>query len=218
MPDESRPREKFLKLGAEALTDAELLALIVQKGTKKENAVEMSNSLLSAVGIGRLSECSLKELQEISGIGFAKACQIKALFEFSRRHNLAIKPAKKIKSAKDVFNLFRERLRDEKQENFIVLILNARNAVVHEQLVTKGILDASLIHPREVFRTAVKNAASRLILVHNHPSGDNAPSKEDISITKKLSKAGEILGIKILDHIIIGRDSYWSWKESRTHQ
>ncbi|MBS3090161.1 DNA repair protein RadC [Candidatus Pacearchaeota archaeon] len=213
MNEDSRPRERLVKFGVENLSDAELLALILEKGTKQENVIEMSNRLINKHGLNKLSDCSLKELQEIKGIGFAKACQILALFEINKRNVLSEKPRTFISSAKSVFDLMNEKLKDEKQEHFIAILLNNRNYFIKEQLLTKGVLDASIIDPREVFKPAIKNSASRIILVHNHPSGNPEPSKEDLEVTKKLFEAGELLGIKVLDHVIIGRDKYWSWKE-----
>lgn len=215
MNKDSRPRERLVKFGIENLSDAELLALILEKGTKQENVIEMSNRLINKYGLDKLSECLLKELQEIKGIGFAKACQILALFELNKRHALSKKPQKFISSAKAVFELMNEKLKDKKQENFIAILLNNRNYFIKEELITKGVLDASIIDPREVFKSAIRNSASRIILVHNHPSGDPSPSKEDQEVTEKLVDSGEILGIKVLDHVIIGRDKYWSWKENK---
>lgn len=215
MPEDSRPRERLLKFGKENLSDAELLALILEKGTKKENVIEMSNRLINKYGLDKLAECSLKELQEVNGIGQAKAMQILALFELNKRNLLSNKPRTFISSAKAVYDLMKEKLKDEKQENFIVLLLNNRNYYISEVLVAKGILDSSIIDSREVFKPAIRNSASRIILVHNHPSGDSSPSPEDKEVTEKLIEAGELLGIKVLDHVIIGRDSYWSWKEEK---
>ena len=141
----------------------------------------------------------LKELQEINGIGSAKSCQIIALFELNKRHVLSKKPQKFISSAKVVFELMNEKLKDENQENFIAIHLNNRNYLIKEELITKGIVDASIIDAREVFKSAIRNSASRIIIVHNHPSGDPSPSKEDDEITEKLIDAGELLGIKFLD-------------------
>ncbi len=213
MLEDSRPRERLVKFGVENLSDAEILALILEKGTRQENVIEMSNRLISKYGLDKLQECSLKELQGIKGIGFAKSCQIKALFEFNKRHNQSKKPIKKISCVEDVFNHFHERLKDEKQENFYILMLNTQNYIVNEKLISKGILDKTLIHPREIFREAIKNAVSKIILVHNHPDGDPMPSINDLEITDELVKAGELIGIKIIDHIIIGKNGKWSWKE-----
>ena len=215
MNEDSRPRERLVKFGVENLSDAELLALVLEKGTKQENVIEMSNRLINKYGLDKLSDCSLKELQEINGIGFAKACQILALFELNKRHALSKKPQRFISSAKSVFEIMNEKLKDEKQENFIAIHLNNRNYFIKEELITKGIVDTSVIDAREVFKSAIRNSASRVIIVHNHPSGDPSPSKEDDEITEKLIEAGELLGIKVLDHVIIGKDKYWSWKEKK---
>lgn len=224
IPKQNRPRERFLKLGPEALSDAELFAILLRTGTRGkkndkgelmpgENVVEMSNRLINEYGMDKLLDCSLKELQEINGIGPAKAMQILTIAELQKRINQSKHPIKKITCAKDVFSLFHEKLKDEKQENFYVLLLNAKNQIIKEELITKGILDASILHPREVFKPAIKNSANKIILIHNHPSGDPAPSVEDLAVTKQIEKAGEELQIKILDHVIIGKDGFWSWKE-----
>ena len=217
MPKSSRPRERFLEKGASALSDAELFAILLRTGTRgskkgpAENAIEMSNRLIAEFGLNKLFECSLKELQEIKGIGQSKSMQILVMNEILKRINSAKTPVIKINSAKDVFDLFHERLKDEKQENFYILMLNTQNNIIGEQLVSKGILDASIVHPREVFKAAIKNSASKIILVHNHPSGSCEPSKEDLEITKLASESGELLNIQLRDHLIIGKDKYWSW-------
>ena len=220
-PENSRTREKLLMKGADNLSDPELLAILLRnglgakKGERGENAIELANRLINEYGLDKLQECSLKELQEIKGIGPAKACQIFASFELNKRINQSKKPVKKITCAEDVFNHFHERLKDEKQEHFYVLMLDTKNNIIGEQLITKGILDASIIHPREVFKPAIKNSASKIILVHNHPSGDPEPSQEDIGITEKLMKSGDEIGIKVLDSIITGKDSYWNYIEKK---
>lgn len=210
---ENRPRERFQKLGAPALSDAELLAIILQKGTRGENVIDMSNRLLSKFGIDKLSGLSLNEMQEIDGIGPAKAMQIKAMFEFGKRHALVKKNITQITCAKDVYELLKEKLCDLKQEVFVVLHLDTKNKILKEEIVTKGTLDASLVHPREVFRGAIKESANAIILVHNHPSGDPAPSDEDRKVTELLSKAGELLNIKILDHVIVGSSGFYSFDD-----
>jgi len=177
IPKENRPRERFQKLGAAALSDAELLAIILQKGTIGENVIDMCNRLISRYGVDKLSELSLKELQEIKGIGPAKAMQIMVLFEFSKRY-----------------------------------ALDSKNKIIKDEIISTGILNASLVHPREVFKSAIKESANAIILVHNHPSGDPTPSEEDKRITKILFDAGKFLDIKLLDHVIIG-DTYYSFKE-----
>ncbi|MEK6935498.1 MAG: DNA repair protein RadC [Nanoarchaeota archaeon] len=212
-PKEGRPRERFLKLGPEALSDAELFAILLRTGTRGENVVDMSNRLIAEYGLDKLFECSLKELQEIKGIGPAKAMQILTIAEIQKRINQSKHPIKKITCAEDVFNYFHERLKDKKEEHFYILMLDTKNNIIAEQLISKGILDASIIHPREVFKPAIKNSASKIILVHNHPSGDPNPSGEDLEITEKLTNAGEEIGINILDHVILGKEGYWNSKE-----
>jgi len=210
---ENRTRERFLKNGAMALSDAELLAIILQKGSKKENVVDMSNRIISKNGIDKLSELSLKELQEIDGIGPGKAMQIKALFEFNKRYSSSKQNGKPIKSAKDVFEYCSPKLSGVDKEHFIILHLDTRNRVIKDEIVSVGTLNSSVIHPREVFKSAIKESANAIILVHNHPSGDTKPSEEDKTITERLFDAGELLDIKVLDHIIIGNDCYYSFKE-----
>ena len=210
---ENRPRERFLKQGPEALSEAELFAILLRTGSKGENVIEMSNRLINEYGLDKLFECSLKEIQEIKGIGPSKAMQVLAIAEITKRCNFSKKPIKKITRANDVFDLFHERLKDEKQEHFYVLMLNNMNYIVEEKLISKGILDKTLIHPRELFRHAIKNSVSKIILVHNHPDGDPTPSTNDLEITEELAKAGNIIGIKIVDHVIIGKGEKWSWKE-----
>ena len=213
LPKQNRPRERFLKYGPETLSDAELFAIILRTGTINENIVDVSNRLIKEYGLDKLFECSLKELEKIKGIGPSKAMQILAMAELGKRHTSSKTPIKKITCAEDVFNHFHERLKNKKQEHFYILMLNTQNIIVGEQLISKGILDASIVHPREVFKPAIKNSASKIILIHNHPSGDPSPSPEDDEITKKLIKAGDELGVRVVDSIIIGGDSWKSCKD-----
>lgn len=216
LPDSSKPRERFLKHGPEALSDAELFAIILRTGLVGENVMEMSNRLISKFGLVNLFDCSLKELQQIKGIGPNKAMQLLAMSELGKRYNQEKNLVKKITCAEDVFKLFHPLLRDKKQEHFYVLMLDTKNNIIGEPVfITRGILDASIVHSREIFRLAIKNLTSRIILVHNHPSGDPNPSQADLEITENLVIAGEELGIKVLDHVIIGKDSHWSWKETK---
>jgi DNA repair protein RadC len=213
LPNSSRPRERFLKLGPEALSDAELFAILLRTGTKGENVIDMSNRLIKEYGLDKLLECSLKELEKIKGIGPSKAMQILTIAELQKRINQSKAPVKKITCAKDVFEYFHERLKDEKQENFYILMLSTQNHILGEQLISKGVLDAAILHPREVFKPAIKNSASKIILVHNHPSGNPQPSPEDLDITSKLIQDGNLMDIKVLDHVIIGGEEWWSWKD-----
>lgn len=210
IPKEGRPRERFVKLGPEALSDAELFAILLRTGSKGENVIDMSNRLIAEYGLDKLFECSLKEIQNIKGIGPSKAMQILAIAEIIKRISAVKNNINKISCAEDVFNLFKDRLKDEKQEHFYVLLLNSKNHIIGEELISKGILDAAIIHPREVFKPAIKNSASKIILVHNHPSGDPNPSEEDLDITEKLIKSGEEIGICVLDHVIVGKEEFWS--------
>ncbi len=212
LPD-SRPREKFLKHGPEFLSNSELFAILLRTGYAGENVIDMSNRLISEYGLNKLFECSLKELQQIKGIGPTKAMQILSIAEIGKRHTLSEKSPRKISCAEDVFNLFHKKLKDKKEEHFYIIMLNTQNIIIGEELISKGILDASIIHPREIFRPAIRNSASKIILVHNHPSGNPTPSKEDLQITKQLMKAGEEIGIRVIDHVIIGNGEFWNWSE-----
>lgn len=214
MPKENRPRERLMHKGSEALSNAELLALIFEKGTKNNNVIDMSNELIKKYGIEKLSELSLNELMQIKGIKTAKACQLVALFELSRRCITTKKKVYSISSAKDVYELVKEKYSTYAQEVFSAIYLNTKNKVLKEEIITKGILDASPVHPREVFRGAIKEGAKSIIIIHNHPSGDPSPSKDDIEVTECLMNASEIINIPLLDHVIIGKDSYWSYAEN----
>lgn len=212
MPKQNRPRERFLKYGPEVLSDAELFAIFLRTGTIGENVTDMSNRLIAEYGLDKLFDCSLKELQKIKGIGPGKAMQVLAMSELGKRYKDSQRPVKKINCAEDVFNLFHERLKDKKEEHFYILMLNTQNNVIGEERISIGILDASIVHPREVFKPAIRNSASKIILVHNHPSGDCFPSGDDLKITKKLTGFGNNLGIKVVDHIILAENDWWNWR------
>jgi len=215
LPKQNRPRERFLKHGPEALSDSELFAIILRTGSPNENVVDMSNRLIAEYGLNNLFECSLKELQKIKGIGPSKAMQVLSIAELGKRYSQSKNQIKHIKSAKDVFNLFHEKLKEEKQENFFILMLNNKNYVIGEEFITRGTLDLSIAHPREIFKPAIKNSASKIILIHNHPSGDPFPSGQDLGITNKLKEVGEMLDIALIDHVIIGRESGWSCETNK---
>ncbi len=215
LPESSKPRERFLKHGPEALSDAELFAIILRTGTQGENIIELSNKLISQFGLKNLFDKSLKELQQIKGIGPNKAMQILAMAELGERYNQSKNNIKKISSAEDVFKLFHGKLKNKKQEHFYMLMLNTKNHIIAEELISKGVLDSVLLEPREVFRPAIRNSSSKIIIIHNHPSGDPTPSEEDLEITKRLMDAGKVLNIGVLDHIIIGNGSYWNFSSSR---
>ncbi|HLD97454.1 MAG TPA: DNA repair protein RadC [Candidatus Nanoarchaeia archaeon] len=216
IPLENRPRERFQKLGPAALSDAELLAIMLQKGTADENVIDISNRLISEYGLAKLPELSLKELQQISGIGPVKAIQLKAVFELNRRVSLAKNEKVIIKNAKDAFSYASGRLLSNDKEQFMVILLNSKNRIIKDEVVSVGTLNASLIHSREVFKSAIKESANAIIIAHNHPSGDPTPSEEDAIITNSLVDAGELLNIKLVDHVILGKNSYYSFaKEGR---
>ena len=210
---ENRPRERLQKEGAQALSPPELLAIILKSGTKKENVLEISNRLISKHGLQNLPHCSLQQLQQHYGIGPARASQLVALFELYKRVNCK-NERKKISCAKDVASLYLPRLQALQKEHFIAIYLDTKNNIIADETITMGILNSSLIHPREVFHGAIKHLAHALIVLHNHPSGDPEPSQEDLHITKVLEKTGKLMGIHLLDHIILGKDSWWSWVES----
>ena len=213
LPESSQPRKRFLKHGPEVLSDPELFAIILRTGVVGENVMEMSNRLISEFGLVNLFECSLKELQVIKGIGPNKAMQLLAMVELGKRYDQEKNSIKKITCAEDVFKLFHRDLKNKKQEHFSILLLNTQNNIIKKEPLTIGILNASVIHPREVFKPAIKSSCNKIILVHNHPSGDPTPSEEDLEITRKMMEVGEKLGINVLDHVIIGKENYWSWKD-----
>ncbi|MCJ7576159.1 MAG: DNA repair protein RadC [Dehalococcoidia bacterium] len=215
LPLSERPRERLLKLGSEALSAQEILALILGRGTRGESVMMISQKLLGRFGnLKGVANASVEELTQTKGIGPAKAAQIKAALELSRRLDADVgeKPKPVLKSPDDVVDEVRSQLKGKKKEHFLVLCLDTRNRLINRKLVSIGSLDTSIVHPREVFKEAVSSCAASVIFAHNHPSGDPEPSKEDIELTKRLAKAGEIVGIDVLDHIIVCDRSYLSLK------
>jgi DNA repair protein RadC len=218
MPENMRPREKLLDKGETSLNDHELLAIILGQGTRDTSALELANQLLGTYkGLRHLQEASLEELKQAKGIGPAKAASIKATFEIGRRINIDSETRFLIKCPEDVIKYVNQvlikEMRDYDREHFLVLYLDRKGGVKAKEDVSIGGLHSSIVHPREVFKTAVKRSAASIILAHNHPSGDPAPSKEDIEITRRLIEAGSIMGIEIIDHVIIGENTYCSFKE-----
>ncbi|MFZ5687601.1 MAG: RadC family protein [Bacillota bacterium] len=215
LPEEMRPRERLVAVGAQGLSSPELLAILLGTGTAGETALELAASILSRPsGVSYLAEASLEDLKAVKGVGFAKAAQIKAAVELGRRIAIASygdQPL--IKSPEDVAALLMEEMRWLDREYFKVLSTNSKNRLLAADTVSIGHLSGSLVHPREVFKNPIKRSAAAVILVHNHPSGDPAPSREDIEVTKRLWEAGKILGIDVLDHVIIGDNRYISLKE-----
>jgi DNA repair protein RadC len=215
LPLSERPRERLLKLGSEALSAQEILALILGRGIKGESVMVTSQKLLSRFGnLKGVANASVEELTEISGIGPAKAAQIKAAFELSKRLDADADEKTKpiLKSPEDVAAVVRSQLKGKKKEHFVVLCLDTRNRLISCRPVSIGSLDTNIVHPREVFKEAVSCSAASVIFVHNHPSGDPEPSKEDVELTKRLVKAGEIVGIEVLDHIVVCDRRYLSLK------
>ena len=218
LPEQERPRERLVKYGVESLSIQELLSLIFGRGVKGESVVNISQKLISTFGsLDKLSEASIEELKKVKGLGLAKACQLKACFEISRRlenkenlNNNII-----INSPKDIFLLLKEKIINFYKEYFMVVSLDNRNKIININTVSIGTLNSSLIHPRETFEVAIKNHAAVIIICHNHPSGELKPSKDDLIITQNLVKAGKLLGINVADHIIITKDGYFSFREKR---
>lgn len=214
LPWFDRPWTRLKTKGVSALSDAELLAIVLGRGNRQENAVDLSHRVLGAHNFDKLGGLSLAELERLFGNDI-QAMRMIAMFEIVRRTNKLSKHgfAKKIETAEDVYNHFVDELKDKKKEHFYALLLDTQNRIIEESLISVGILDASLIHPREIFNPAVKASSQSIILVHNHPSGDSEPSAADKEMTRMLYAAGEILGIKVLDHVIIGNDTFFSLKE-----
>lgn len=215
LPEDMRPREKLMLKGEGSLDDAELLAIILGMGTRNLNALELAQSIMIKYKALRyLKDASLEELLEERGIGPAKAVSIKAAIEMGRRMSQDIQQKRYIKSPDDVKDIVMEEMRYFDKEHFRVIYLDRKGGIIHMQDISIGGLYSSIVHPREVFKAAVKKSAASVILVHNHPSGDPTPSKEDMEVSRRLIEAGNILGISILDHIIIGDNHFCSMKSS----
>jgi DNA repair protein RadC len=216
-PEGERPAERLIKYGPESLSDAQLLAIILRTGGKKgvlNLALELLDNFKS---LRNIDSASISDLSSIKGIGAAKTAQIKAAFELGKRLMSESSEGKPIfSSSLKVYSYFAPRFKNLKKEVFISLLLDAKNRLIKEReydKVSEGTLTKSLIHPREAFREAIRESAASVIFIHNHPSGDPSPSKDDLAITERLKKAGEIVGISVLDHIIIGDGKYISLKE-----
>jgi DNA repair protein RadC len=217
-PEDERPREKMQKQGAAALSDAELLALIIRVGDQSshQSAIDLGRGLIShfSSNLRELGSANLSELCAIKGVGLAKATSVKAAFALAARFQARkLEHLDRFTSPQQVFDYFHHEFRDSRKEYFLVLLLDGKNRIIRRVQISEGSLNQSVVHPREVFSPAVKESAAALLLVHNHPTGDPSPSSEDIAITRRLKEAGDIMGIKVLDHIIIGDGEYLSFVE-----
>lgn len=215
IPVEDRPRERLIKYGSEALSNSELLAIILRTGTKSETAIDMATRLISSnEGLKFLSSCTIQELSQVKGIGQAKASQIKAAVELGKRlKNYRIDNKIKINSPEDIADLVMEDMRYLKKEHLRVIFLNTKNIVIDVKDLSVGSLNASVVHPREIYSEAIRRSSAAIIICHNHPSGDPTSSQEDINITRRLYEVGKLVGIDLLDHVIIGDGCYISLKE-----
>lgn len=215
-PEDERPREKLERFGPDKVSDAELIAILLRTGIKNESAVDIARRILKdAGGVENLGKMSIASLKRIKGIGPAKAVTIGAAFQLGLRFARAnySEKLRQVHSSKDVAEYFGPQLSIYTVEIFQVLILNTNNRVTHVIQISKGHLSAAAVHPREVFKAAIDHLASSIILMHNHPSGNTKPSAEDLRLTRQLVSAGEILGIPVRDHIIIGGKNYFSFAD-----
>lgn len=215
LPKEDRPREKLIKYGVSALSNEELLCIILKTGTKDKSVKDLSDEILNEVSnISNLKECSIEYLLKIKGIGITKACEVLSALEIGKRIYLFSEKKIKISCSKDVFDYMKYYITDVKQEYFFCIYLNNKNEIIERRLLFMGTVNRSIVHPREVFKYAYLSSASSIICVHNHPSGDTKPSKEDINLTKALIEIGRVQAIPVLDHIIIGKENYYSMQEN----
>lgn len=214
-PEDERPREKLLRRGPHALTDTELLAILIRAGTGKETALDLARKIiLKEQHLRGVAGKSAAELMRVKGIGEAKAVELLAAFEIGRRiQSGKTEERLVVRSPEDVARIMIPVLRDKQTEVFLVLVLDSKNGLKREIELSAGTLNASLVHPREVFKAAIDYLAASVIVVHNHPSGNREPSAEDIAITRQLAEAGKIIGIPLHDHIIIAADHYTSLAE-----
>lgn len=216
LPEDNRPYERCLRLGAKSLSDVELLAVILKTGTKGKSALDLANELLhmSSDGLLGLHYMHIEELMRANGIGEKKAVQIKCMYELGRR---IFKADKKINlsftNPETIAQYYGADLRHKENENLIMLALNTKSVLIDEFLISKGTVNASIASPREIFIQALRVRAVSIILLHNHPSGDPAPSREDELVTRRIKEAGELIGISLIDHIIIGNNNYISFRE-----
>lgn len=218
LPSDDRPREKLMLRGPQFLTDAELIAILLRTGMKGKSVVSVAQDLIAKEGnLAKLASKTLADLKKNNGVGKDKAATLLAAFEISRRILSQGKwqSEKKITSPEDVANIFIPLFRDEVKEQFIVICLNSANRIIKHETISIGNLNSSIVHPREIFKSALEYNAASIILLHNHPSGNPEPSNEDIAITKKLVEAGKMMDIPVFDHIILAGNTYTSFVEKR---
>lgn len=215
LPTDERPRERLVKYGPGALSNAELLAIILRVGTQEYSAIGMAEHMLSRFnGLKGIATAGIEDLSRIKGLGTAKASQIQAMVELGKRLATSIGDSRMtIRSPQDAADILMPELRDELQEHFKAIYLNVKGEVLKTRTITIGCLDASLITPRELFREGIAANCASVVVAHNHPSGDPSPSKEDIDVTKRLVQAGLMIGIDVLDHVVIGDGRWVSLKE-----
>jgi len=214
-PDEERPRERLVKYGVDYLTDAELLGIILVKGYQGKTSVEVAKDLLSETkSLRKLDSLSYPEMSSVKGIGLAKFAQIKAALEIGKRLLRETDlPKKKIHNAADLVNYYLPCMRDLKKEKFKAILLDVKNKIIRDVDISVGSLNESIVHPREVLKEIIKESAASVIFLHNHPSGESNPSKNDLDITDRLVDACDLIGVKVLDHIILGEDNYTSFAQ-----
>ncbi|WP_442896591.1 RadC family protein [Enterococcus sp. 5H] len=215
MPEDCLPRERLEEVGEKALSNQELLAILLRTGSKNTHVMEVASKFLNYFShLYELKNATLTEMMDVKGIGRIKAIELRAAIEFGYRiqQSTQLKLGKVSSSYQIAQNLMNE-LQDFQQEHLVCLYLNTKNEVIKQETVFKGSLNQSVAHPREVFRSAVKYSAARLILAHNHPSGNPTPSESDINFTRRMQKCGKMMGIEVLDHIIIGQQVYISMRE-----
>ena len=214
-PETERPRERLLTQGPQTLTNAQLLAILLRVGRHGSSAVQVGMEVLDRLGgVAGLAQCGIEELCAVPGVGEAKAAQLKAALELGKRALAGpLTKGAKITSSRDLFTHYHPTLRDLRHEVFKVILLDAKHAIMRDATVSEGSLTLSIVHPREVFTLAVRESAAAVIFLHNHPSGDPTPSQEDRVLTARLVSAGEVLGIRVLDHFVIGDGRYVSFAD-----
>lgn len=216
MPRNVRPRERSLEVGMSNLSDQEILAIIIRCGYREHTALDVSVNLLHKYeSLRNISTLTVEELCQVKGIGRDKSIMIKAAFEMGRRSNQACQGKRQILSSKEASVVLENSLRGLNKEHFVILMLNTKNYLLGLETISIGSLNSSIVHPRELFKSAINKSAAAIILAHNHPSGDATPSKEDIEVTNRIRSGGQLLGIEVIDHIIIGDNSYYSFKEEK---